>query len=107
VKFIDSIGRQWEKIRSLKWMDTPGFMAQAGHALLGLASVHTPYALFQSWIASAIGTAVVIAYMIHKEVTIDPLYEDEGFWPEGAKDILFSSFGQALGWLTLGAAGKI
>ena len=107
MKAVDSIKRQWAKIRSLKWMNSPGFMAQAGHGLLGLASVHTPYALFQTWIASAIGTAVVIAYMIRKETHEDPLIEDEGFWPEGAKDILFSSFGQALGWLTLGAAGRI
>lgn len=102
-----SLKTQWAKIRSLKWMDSPGFMAQAGHALLGLASVHTPFALWPKWYAPALGTAIVIAYMIHKEVTLDPLIEDEGFWPEGAKDILFSTLGQALGWGTLYLAGRI
>lgn len=107
MKIIDSAKRQWAKIKSLKWMDSPGFMAQAGHGLLGLASVHTPYVLYPSLIAPAIGTVAVIAYMIHKETNLDPLIEDEGFWPEGAKDILFSSLGQAIGWGSLFLAGRI
>jgi len=97
----------WAKLIGLKWMNTPGFLAQAGHALLGLLSVVWPFALFQSWIASAIGTGVLTAYMIHKEVTVDPLIEDEGFWPEGAKDIAFAFLGVAIGWGSLWAAGRV
>jgi len=113
---IDSIRRQWVKIKSLKWMDSPGFMAQAGHALLGIVVVTMPVAVgclysmahgraFDRWWIWALGFTIVdLAYMIHKEVTLDPLIEDEGFWPEGAKDILFNLIGLLVAWWSMYAA---
>ena len=118
MKFIDSIGRQWEKIRSLKWMDTPGFMAQAGHALLGIVVVTTPVSFgclynmargraFDRWWIYALGFTVIdLAYMIHKEVTLDPLIEDEGFWIEGFKDVVYNLIGLIVAWGALYAAWK-
>jgi len=115
---IDSLKRQWAKIRSLKWMDSPGWMAQSAHVLLGICVVTFPVALgamffmrdgktFDRWWIWALGFTVIdLAYMVHKEVTLDPLIEDEGFWPEGAKDILFNLIGLIVAWGSLYAAWK-
>ena len=118
MKITDSAKRQWEKVRSLKWMDSPGFMAQAGHAMLGIIVVTFPVALGAMlfmregktfdrwWIWSLAFTVIDLAYMIHKEVTLDPLIEDEGFWIEGFKDIVYNLIGLIVAWGALYAAWK-
>ena len=115
---FDSAKRQWAKIKSLKWMDSPGFMAQAGHAMLGIIVVTFPTSLgamffmrdgktFDRWWIWALGFTVIdLAYMIHKEVTLDPLIEDEGFWIEGFEDVMYNLLGLIVAWGALYAAWK-
>ena len=119
MKILDSIRRQCAKIRSLKWMDSPGFMAQAGHAMLGIVVVTFPVAVgsiylmrdgrtFKHWWIWSLGFTVIdLAYTIHKEVTLDPLIEDEGFWPEGFKDVMYNLLGLIVAWGSLYAAWKL
>ena len=119
MKIIDSAKRQWTKVRSLKWMDSPGFMAQAGHAMLGVIVVSLPTAAgclyfmargtaFDRWWIWSLGFTVIdLAYMVHKEVTLDPLIEDEGFWIEGFKDIVYNLIGLIVAWVALYAAWKV
>jgi len=111
-KILDALRAFWSRISSLSWMTAPGFLAQAGHFAIGIIAVILPAAIagvhygekVAWWWFALGGTVVDIAYFIHKETSVDPKVEDEGFWPEGAKDCLFNALGLLVAWGALWAA---
>lgn len=89
-----------------KWYPSPEFLAQAGHVLLGIVAVIWPAALWGGWIAPAVGTGAVVAYMLIKEFTFDIWIEGDDK-ATGWKDFIYLMIGSFAAWASLVGFGRV
>lgn len=86
-------------LNKLRGVPSDEFLAQGGHFLLAVSAAALP-----GWVggttAAKWGTAAILTYATIKEVLWDPkMEENNAFWPEGAKDMLFFILGTAAAWV--------
>jgi hypothetical protein len=81
------------------WYPSSEFLAQSGHLLSGMCVVFGPIAILHRIFWAIIFSILFVAFMLIKELWIDPKLENEPFKWEGLKDCIFAFGGLTVAWV--------
>jgi hypothetical protein len=80
------------------WYPSTDFLAQAGHFLSGMCVVFGPIAILHRFLWAIILSALFVAFMLFKELLVDPAIEKEPFKWRGLEDCVFAFGGMLIAW---------